>query len=635
MQFQAMILKRKIFFWLFGFWIGCISPLYPAGAKKLLVLGIDGCRPDALLRCNVPNLRSLAETGAYTWYALSRPPTKSGPCWSSIFTGVWNDKHGVTDNTFANSHFDQYPMLFQRLRNFIPDFSSGWFVYWPDLATRMPHGASFASGDWSDAHTLEKAKAILTEENTDAVFVHFGGIDAMGHTVGFDPNYPQYLAAIEKVDFMVGDVLSVLRARPHYYEEDWLIIALTDHGGFQTHHGGSTIEEMRIFFIVSGNGIPHREFPSQWVENEKSVCHYGIALDGVDDAIGIPDTSFFHFDFEKPFTLELHVQTLGWSGERVLLANKDVRSKESKGFAVLLIDEGKWRVHVADGEKSKNISGPVISDGVWHHLAIVFDENKKLKIYQDGIFTGAMDISNLKKIEGDSQIVIGQDPLFSRPEFAPVKLNEIRIWSTALSDSLLQEWIFTPLTEAHPQFEHLIGYWKLEKDSLDRILDSGPYGLHAQFFGGTPQWIFPHDTVRTLGFDSCQAVKTVDLMPMVLSHFGIPILPEWGLDGKIMISLDTSIQDVRERLSPKKPLGVEVWPNPLHGQCHLQSLVSGNARVELYDILGRKIAVLYTGVLSPEGISLNFSNFHLSTGLYLLRVIFPEKSLLIKITILH
>ncbi len=64
-----------------------INALGASPHKRLLVVGVDGCRPDALLKCNAPNLRALAANGIYTWHALSRPPTKSGPCWSSIFTG--------------------------------------------------------------------------------------------------------------------------------------------------------------------------------------------------------------------------------------------------------------------------------------------------------------------------------------------------------------------------------------------------------------------------------------------------------------------------------------------------------------------------------------------------------------------
>lgn len=608
--------------------MGSILPVFPAGAKKLLILGIDGCRPDALLKCKAPHLRRLAENGTYTWHALSRPPTKSGPCWSSIFTGVWNAKHGVTDNTFSNSHFDRYPMLFQRLKAVLPDFYSGWFVYWPDLATRMPHGASMATGDWSDARTLEKAKELLGQENTDALFVHFGGIDAVGHAVGFDPNQPQYLREIEKVDSLVGEVLSQLKARPHYDEEDWMVIALSDHGGFQTHHGGSTIEEMRVFFIVSGNGVPRQEYSHQWIEREYPVPSYGIALDGMDDAMVIPDTSSLHLG--QTFTIELHVCTSGWSGEPVLLANKDMQNEKAKGFALVLIDEGKWRVHVADGEKSKTISGPVIADGLWHHLAVVFGEDKKLKLYQDGIFTGALDISEMKNVGTGLGITIGQDISFSRTQWPRVQLNEIRIWNKALSDSVLAQWMFTPITELHPEFSQCIGYWKLNEN----FLDSGPHGLHATFHGGNPQWIFPNETVHTLVFDSCLTLMTVDLVPIALSHFGISILPQWGLDGKNIIPLDTSGTGVYEETAVRRKNDLfKIWPNPSHTRCRIWGDVSGHVMIYLYDILGRRMAVLYEGEFPPSGVELDVPR--VSTGLYFLRIFAQGKDYVIKMNVVR
>ncbi len=66
-------------------WIWIILALYvlplEAGInQKLLILSADGCRPDALLQAGAVNLLALADSGLYTWWALSRPPTKSGPC---------------------------------------------------------------------------------------------------------------------------------------------------------------------------------------------------------------------------------------------------------------------------------------------------------------------------------------------------------------------------------------------------------------------------------------------------------------------------------------------------------------------------------------------------------------------------
>ena len=80
--------------------------------KKLLFIGIDGCRPDALTQAQTPNIDGLINGGIYINDALcsiNGQPTVSGPGWSTMITGVWFDKHGVSDNSFSGSNFDEYP----------------------------------------------------------------------------------------------------------------------------------------------------------------------------------------------------------------------------------------------------------------------------------------------------------------------------------------------------------------------------------------------------------------------------------------------------------------------------------------------------------------------------------------------
>ena len=80
--------------------------------KKLLFIGIDGCRPDALTQAQTPNIDELINGGVYINDALcsiNGQPTVSGPGWSTMITGVWFDKHGVSDNSFSGSNFDEYP----------------------------------------------------------------------------------------------------------------------------------------------------------------------------------------------------------------------------------------------------------------------------------------------------------------------------------------------------------------------------------------------------------------------------------------------------------------------------------------------------------------------------------------------
>ena len=63
--------------------------------KKVLLIGLDGVRVDILAQAHTPNIDALIANGTFSGEAQTRPPTVSGPGWSSMLTGVWGDKHKV------------------------------------------------------------------------------------------------------------------------------------------------------------------------------------------------------------------------------------------------------------------------------------------------------------------------------------------------------------------------------------------------------------------------------------------------------------------------------------------------------------------------------------------------------------
>ncbi len=593
----------------------------PAAASRLLILGVDGCRPDALLLCRTPHLTGLAESGAFTWWALSRPPTKSGPCWSSVFTGVWNGKHGVTDNTFSNSRFDLYPMLFRRLKDARPDFSSGWFVNWPDLNTAMPHGAETAAGDWSDEKTVDRAVDLLTHGNPSALFVQLGAIDSEGHASGFDPDNPAYRSAIETTDGRVGEVLDAMRSRPGYADENWMVIALADHGGLGTHHGGSTIEEMRTFFIVSGGGTQPREMPHRWETGTRGVPAAALRLDGRKGFVSAPDRPAFRFGADASFTIECCVRTNGWSGRPVLISNKDGSSDRNRGFSIDLIDEGKWRVNAADGSVRTNASGPVIADGRWHHIAAVFDRGGRLVLMQDGIRTAAADWSGVGSVDGTAGITIGQDAAAGRPDFADVDVSEVRVWSAALPDSVLRENMFGPVIGDHPFLGGLSAYWRMNDGSGTVARDSGPQSADGVLSGSGATWIAVDDTVHTLDFDASETAKTADLAVIGLHHMELPAPPAWDLDGIDWAAPDTAASvSGRAKPAASREPGLDVHPNPFRGSASIRVNLPDAGRVSLvlYDCLGRKVRTLRSGSAAESGRSVSFTAGDLPAGMYLL-----------------
>lgn len=76
----------------------------PARPKALLLL-LDGCRPDALLAAQAPNLRRLICGGlesnwhsCYSLHCVADPSPLSAPSWATILTGSGASVHGVTTN---------------------------------------------------------------------------------------------------------------------------------------------------------------------------------------------------------------------------------------------------------------------------------------------------------------------------------------------------------------------------------------------------------------------------------------------------------------------------------------------------------------------------------------------------------
>ena len=70
--------------------------------NKVLIIGIDGCRPDALLKANTPNLDKLWKNGAYIFNTKTDEISSSGICWTGMLTGVWHEKHNVLTNSYKN-----------------------------------------------------------------------------------------------------------------------------------------------------------------------------------------------------------------------------------------------------------------------------------------------------------------------------------------------------------------------------------------------------------------------------------------------------------------------------------------------------------------------------------------------------
>lgn len=231
-----------------------------AGAqnRKVLVIGIDGCRSDALQLANTPNLDAVMDSSLFTLSSWHTGITVSGPAWSTILTGVHWNKHGVTENGFSGKNFDNYPPFPTLAKQVLPNLKCVQVVEWAPLKDDINNAGwdySVKVGDGNANATADSAVIELADTSLDALFVYFDQVDLIGHGSGFSLTNSFYIGAIQNVDGAIGRVLTALYARPNYANEDWLVLCITDHGGIGINHGGNSIEEREIWWIAKGDAV--------------------------------------------------------------------------------------------------------------------------------------------------------------------------------------------------------------------------------------------------------------------------------------------------------------------------------------------------------------------------------------------
>jgi uncharacterized protein (TIGR02246 family) len=280
------------------------APVPDDRTPKVLVIGIDGVRPDVLAEVATPALDGLVAEGSWTDEARTGFPSVSGPGWSSFLNGVWPDKHGVTDNAFGGERYAEYPDFLTRIENARPELETFAVVDWTPLA-RSETGAPPLSDaidrtvvldgyelGWleADEASVDSAVAVLSNGDPAAAFVYLGNPDETSHQAGSIG--AEYREAVAAADAHVGRLLEAVRSRATWAEEDWLVLISTDHGRRPDGgHGGDTPEERTIFFLASGPSASKGALePGMGVVAiaPTALAHLGIDIDPAWNLDGCP-----------------------------------------------------------------------------------------------------------------------------------------------------------------------------------------------------------------------------------------------------------------------------------------------------------------------------------------------------------
>ena len=68
--------------------------------RKVILISIDGMRPDGFLQCGNPFAQDMMRLGSYTLDGRTVFPSVTLPCHMSLFHSVPPERHGITTNTY-------------------------------------------------------------------------------------------------------------------------------------------------------------------------------------------------------------------------------------------------------------------------------------------------------------------------------------------------------------------------------------------------------------------------------------------------------------------------------------------------------------------------------------------------------
>ncbi|MBQ3865807.1 MAG: alkaline phosphatase family protein, partial [Clostridia bacterium] len=68
---------------------------------KVILMSIDGMRPDGLLKCGEPFVEEMMRRGQYTLTGRTVFPSVTLPCHTSLFYSLPPERHGITTNTYT------------------------------------------------------------------------------------------------------------------------------------------------------------------------------------------------------------------------------------------------------------------------------------------------------------------------------------------------------------------------------------------------------------------------------------------------------------------------------------------------------------------------------------------------------
>lgn len=245
------------------FCVGCApmrpSPQAGTATGPVILVSIDGFRPDYLDRGQTPTLRALAADGVRAKAMKPSFPSLTFPNHYTLVTGLYPDHHGIVNNRFVDPATGRRFVYNNAKTTVDADWWGGepiWVgaekqgvrtatMFWPGsesaiAGVRPSHWLPF-NGKMTPKARVDQLFAWMDQpESERARFytLYFEQVDHAAHEDG--PDAPSVNAALREVDTAIAHLVAGLKQRGEFDRVNLIVVS---------DHGGTAISKERTIFI--------------------------------------------------------------------------------------------------------------------------------------------------------------------------------------------------------------------------------------------------------------------------------------------------------------------------------------------------------------------------------------------------
>lgn len=361
--------------------------------RKTLFVIMDGVPADNIERLHPSTVFEIGDQGHYSrGYCggkvgqYSQTPTISAVGYNNILTGTWVHKHNVHHNENQQPNYN-YWSIFRIAKEQKTDVTTAIYSSWTDNRTMLLGEGKPETGNLKidyvfdgydldyqnfpkrnhdlriydiDSTVCERAADCIRTNAPDLNWVYLWYTDDAYHWYGDGAFADEYVL---KTDALIGKVWDAVKYREEHFDEEWLVIVLSDHGrdelGYD--HGGQS-DRARTIWMSTNLSEVNDQFAEPYLSHtdvNPTICKF--------------------MGFEIPRDLAFEFDGSSFYGPR------DIYALESLNYdnSIILrwkIDQGKGMARVFMCNDNKFATG---GKDDWKEVAIVPVTDGECKIELD------------------------------------------------------------------------------------------------------------------------------------------------------------------------------------------------------------------------------------------------------------